>query len=540
MKRTILAVVCVILVFIPTYIAIASYVSTQNSPISNSYVEKIEIADLDAKNTLITKTNKEGDLVSFFVSMNASAQKVAELPDPLVGTPFYKVIFYSGNVAEEYKYYFSTDGSPSYVELPDGTVAQLAASDVNKFLITPYALSLFPDEELPSLTSSLGVQILPSKVDWKYLVSGDKYSSLSGFETSSETQTYTMEGSVQLNFSSDADLYTVQVYDSENKEIYNGTTTDLTSLDLSGDTDLTIMLTASWYEDSTRKYYGEATYNFKTHLQAGAEFFIGESSVDPGEFVAITGYNVSDPSKIVFTSEPSIGYTPVFFADGDHVVGLVPINVELEHKSYVFTISYGSAKQTMNLAINNKKFNTRTQEVSQITVRNARSEEALAAFNELFEQICAENETTRYFSGNFIDMSLDPAVKARYALGFGHMRTISATGETYRNIGIDFLVAAGTDIPAANSGKVVYTGITAYGGRMVVIDHGLGLKTWYMHLGEYKVAVGDIVKTGDAIGTAGNSGFTETNGVYAIMTVGNIPVCPYSTWENSVIMYTKD
>ncbi|MGN1048761.1 MAG: M23 family metallopeptidase [Eubacteriales bacterium] len=540
MKRTILAVVCVILVFIPTYIAIASYVSTQNAPISNSYVEKIEIADLNAKNTLITKTNKEGDLVSFFVSMNASAQKVAELPDPLVGTPFYKVIFYSGNVAEEYKYYFSTDGSPSYVELPDGTVAQLAVSDVNKFLITPYALSLFPDEELPSLTSSLGVPILPSKVDWKYLVSGDKYSSLSGFETSSEMQTYTMEGSVQLNFSSDADLYTVQVYDSENKEIYNGTTTDLTSLDLGGDTDLTIMLTASWYEDSTRKYYGEATYNFKTHLQAGAEFFIGESSVDPGGFVAITGYNVSDPSKIVFTSEPSIGYTPVFFADGDHVVGLVPINVELEHKSYVFTISYGSAKQTMNLSINNKKFGTRTHEVSQITVKNARSEEALAAFNELFEQICAENETTRYFSGNFIDMSLDPSVKARYAQGFGYMRTISATGESYRNIGIDFLVAAGTDIPAANSGKVVYTGITAYGGRMVVIDHGLGLKTWYMHLGECKVAEGDIVKTGDAIGTAGNSGFTETNGVYAIMTVGNVPVCPYSTWENSVIMYTKD
>ena len=144
MKRTILAVVCVILVFIPTYIAIASYVSTQNSPISNSYVEKIEIADLDAKNTLITKTNKEGDLVSFFVSMNASAQKVAELPDPLVGTPFYKVIFYSGNVAEEYKYYFSTDGSPSYVELPDGTVAQLAASDaVRSFSFSGRRASVF-------------------------------------------------------------------------------------------------------------------------------------------------------------------------------------------------------------------------------------------------------------------------------------------------------------------------------------------------------------------------------------------------------------
>ena len=540
MKKTLLSVLCVILVFIPTYIAIASYMTTQNAPISNSYVEKIDIADLDAKNTTITKTKNEGDLVTFFVSMNANSQKVAELPDPLVGTPFYKVTFYSGNVAEEYKYYFDTTGTPSYVEYPDGSVSQLASDDVSKFLITPYALSLFADEALPILNTASGDKIIPSKVDWKYRVDGEKFSNLTGFETTSDLVTYDMDGSVNLLFSSEADLYTLTVYDANSAEVYNGTLTDLSELDLSGDTDLTFMLTASWYEENEKNYCGEATYNFKTHLRAGAEFFIGEESVEPGEFVAITGYNVADPARVTFESDPAIGFTPTFYKDGDHVVGLVPIDVNLENKSYVFTVSYGSVKQSINLTIDKKTFKERTQTISELTVKNTRSEEALKAFDDEFAKICASSESTRYFSGNFIDMSGKDSIGAAIMAGFGIYRTISATDETYRSNGVEFRANAGTEIPACNAGKVVYVGITTFGGRMVVIDHGLGLKTWYMHLGECKVEVGNEVKTGDTIGTAGNSGFTETNGVFTIMTVGNVPVCPYSTWENSVIMYEKN
>ena len=76
---------------------------------------------------------------------------------------------------------------------------------------------------------------------------------------------------------------------------------------------------------------------------------------------------------------------------------------------------------------------------------------------------------------------------------------------------------------------------------MVVIDHGLGLKTWYMHMGEIKVSVGDMVSTGDVIALAGSSGFSEVNGVFTMMTVGNIPVCPYRTWDTGtgIDIYTK-
>lgn len=543
MKKTIISVLIVMLIFIPTYIAIASYVTSQNMPISNSFVEKITISDLDGETFTVAKTNSDGDLVSFFVSMNTRATKVAELPEPLVGTSFYKVTFHSGNVAEDYKYYLNTTGALSYAEFPDGTVYQLDISDVNRFLITPYALSLFDEDKLPILKTPANTEIIPTKVSWSYKLDGEKYSALTGFTTTQDLISYDMEGSIQLNFSSDADLYTLKVYDSSSNLVYDGSTEDLSTLSLDSGSDLTFMVTAAWYEDNTRDYYGEATYNFKANLVAGAEFFIGESSssVQPGDFVAITGYNVSDPSKIRFSSHPSIGYTPTFYRDGDRVIGFVPIDVNLENKSYVFTLSYGSVEQEINLAIEDKSFKRRTHTVSKVIAENTRSEEALAEFDTLFESICAESEETKYFTEKFTDYEGVKSMAAKITAGFGLFRTISSTKEEYRNIGVEWQIKAGTEIPATNAGKVVYTGITTYAGRMVVIDHGMGIKTWYLHLGEIKVSTGDTVALGDTIGTAGNSGFTETNGVYTIMTVGNIPVCPYRTWDSGVgiDIYTK-
>ena len=43
-------------------------------------------------------------------------------------------------------------------------------------------------------------------------------------------------------------------------------------------------------------------------------------------------------------------------------------------------------------------------------------------------------------------------------------------------------------------------------GRAVIIDHGMGLYTFYCHLSKIKVKEGDIVKKGDVIAKSGNTG----------------------------------
>ena len=545
MKKTIITIIAVLLIFIPSYIAVANYIATNNAPITAKYVEKVKISyDEETVFEIIKKDNP--DDVSAVIALNENATPVSELPEPLKDEKFFMVTFYSGSVTEECKYYLKLNGDQSYYVNAKGEGYKLRNEDVLKFLGTPYANFLYvtnDDVILPQLSTASGTKpIIPASVEWTYNADGENPVAIKGFETTDEIISYDMEGGISLDFAVPADDYDVIVLDKDSNEIFKQQgVTDLTQIPLSNNGTVTLMITAHWYEDESRDYHGSATYNFKAALLAGAEFYLGETKIDRGDFVTITGYNVSDPSRITFASEPDIGFTPTFYRDGDKVVALVPIKAELEHKSYQFTLSYGSVSQPITLEIGTKKFGNKTHTMSELVATNRRSEEALAEFDKIYNELCATSSDTNYFDGIFIDYEPKPdgIGLAKIVCGFGHMRTISSTKESYRNIGVDFQCKAGIELPACNNGVVVYADQTVYGGKMVVIDHGFGLKTWYLHLDSINVKVGDEVKTNDIIGTSGKTGFTETNGVYTIMTVGNVPVCPYGPWESGIIIHSK-
>ena len=86
-----------------------------------------------------------------------------------------------------------------------------------------------------------------------------------------------------------------------------------------------------------------------------------------------------------------------------------------------------------------------------------------------------------------------------------------------------------------SSGKVVYTGFCDVLGNFVVVDHGFGLKTWYAHLSEISVSNGDVVKTSQSLGKTGNSGFIIDNRLHVEFTLFDIPVAPFSIWDEGII-----
>ena len=67
-----------------------------------------------------------------------------------------------------------------------------------------------------------------------------------------------------------------------------------------------------------------------------------------------------------------------------------------------------------------------------------------------------------------------------------------------------------------------------------MIEHGLGLKSWYCHLGTTNVSVGDIVTKEQLIGTSGSTGFAAQNIIHIGMSVFDVPVCPYALWPDGV------
>jgi len=72
--------------------------------------------------------------------------------------------------------------------------------------------------------------------------------------------------------------------------------------------------------------------------------------------------------------------------------------------------------------------------------------------------------------------------------------------------GIDISAPAGTPARASNAGRVVLAAELYYSGNTVIIDHGLGVFTYYGHFSKLRVKRGDLVAKGDIIAEVGSTG----------------------------------
>ncbi|HEY6946955.1 MAG TPA: M23 family metallopeptidase [Candidatus Acidoferrum sp.] len=72
--------------------------------------------------------------------------------------------------------------------------------------------------------------------------------------------------------------------------------------------------------------------------------------------------------------------------------------------------------------------------------------------------------------------------------------------------GVDFPAVTGTPIYAAQRGRVVLAEELFFSGNTVVVDHGLGIYTFYGHLSEIDVKVGDELQAGQMLGKVGATG----------------------------------
>ncbi|MEO7632755.1 MAG: M23 family metallopeptidase [Blastocatellia bacterium] len=88
---------------------------------------------------------------------------------------------------------------------------------------------------------------------------------------------------------------------------------------------------------------------------------------------------------------------------------------------------------------------------------------------------------------------------------FGTQRTFNGKLQSVHQ-GLDFRAAAGTPVRAMNSGEVILARELFFEGGFVVIDHGQGLLTLYMHLSGLNAKEGDRVVKGQIVGLSGASG----------------------------------
>lgn len=99
------------------------------------------------------------------------------------------------------------------------------------------------------------------------------------------------------------------------------------------------------------------------------------------------------------------------------------------------------------------------------------------------------------------------------------------------HLGVDLASVANAPVPAANRGKVVFTGDLGIYGKTVLLDHGLGLFSAYSHLNSFDVREGDLIEKGSVVGRSGSTGLAAGDHLHFSMLVNNIFVNPLEWWD---------
>jgi hypothetical protein len=97
--------------------------------------------------------------------------------------------------------------------------------------------------------------------------------------------------------------------------------------------------------------------------------------------------------------------------------------------------------------------------------------------------------------------------RGRISGRFGAQRIFRGVPAAYHS-GVDIAAGAGAPVVAPADGVVVLAGPPSFSleGNLVIIDHGMGLNSAFLHLSTASVTVGQHVRQGQAIGTVGATG----------------------------------
>ena len=162
--------------------------------------------------------------------------------------------------------------------------------------------------------------------------------------------------------------------------------------------------------------------------------------------------------------------------------------------------------------------------------------ESLQEYNYLInaDRLAISSQRSRRFGAQKATPSLWPVI-GRLMDGFGR-RTDPFSGEGSFHKGVDITAPTGTTVHNTADGVVVQAEMVSGGyGRLVIVDHGGGIQTYYAHLSKISVHAGQELHRGDVIGLVGTSGRTTAPHLHYEVHVGGAPMNPYKYLANSPV-----
>ncbi len=501
-----------------------------------------------------TENGSGAEIFSFLESLKGQLDKSIKTEDELTDAKKFALTYRTNH--RDYTvtaYVLATDPNLFYTYLSNGKgdLYCLDANATNTFISRPFAYPVYDHTTLPVLKLTSG-DVRTYSAKWN--VKGPSADVLNvdfTLDVGNPTVISDYKGGEVLNFSVSPDSVTVKVRNSaDNSEIFSGDGSLYPGFTFNRTATITIEINATWNKKDTSAFYGSATYFCVASIVAPPEYHLNVNTAKPGDVALLSALNIPKDAILSATLESSVlmestedePSTPVFsmpintYRSGDNVYAFVPFSYDFEAGEYFVVLRYGEEIQKLPVTVEKKTFSKAASVPSRLisadSVLAATSEEAMTAYRDLLAQIgISESSATLSFGGRFTDYQ----TKFNLYKGYGLYIPFESGNVTVRNDGVYFSAKKGSTMEAMGAGTVCYVGELAHIGKFVVIDHGYGLRTWYMTLGEVSVAVGDTLSAGDTVGKSGETGLCPSATMRVMITVDSTPVSPYAFWESDMV-----
>ncbi|MBI2251480.1 MAG: M23 family metallopeptidase [Armatimonadetes bacterium] len=199
---------------------------------------------------------------------------------------------------------------------------------------------------------------------------------------------------------------------------------------------------------------------------------------------------------------------------------LVPLPLELKPGKYTLSLIYQDKKTNYLILIAKAPY--MTQYLSLPKTQTAKYDyPGVEKEYRLIDKAFAEFSIERFWEGNFIF-----PCKRNITTSFGLRRFINGEEAGFHR-GIDLAADYGEPVYASNSGIVSLKeeNFTLHG-KTLIINHGQGVSSIYLHLSKIKVKLGQMVKKGEIIAYAGATGVATGPHLHFGMYVQGIAVNP--------------
>lgn len=210
-------------------------------------------------------------------------------------------------------------------------------------------------------------------------------------------------------------------------------------------------------------------------------------------FLRVTDYEGEEPPEAAFEKKT------YFFVKGDQGWETVlPLSID-SGGPQSFSVTAGEKVWNRSFKVKGRHYGHQSISLNPTTLasyddpKNKADDEAILAALEA-------DQTGRLFQKDFL-----LPVNARESTGFGLRRTYNGWRKGWHK-GLDLAGWEGEAIKSPSEAVVIHTARGIVNGNTVVLSHGAGVGSVYMHMNSIQVREGQKVKRGQVIGTVGGTG----------------------------------